>query len=739
MSYALQTPYLISATAQGDGGVSLSWRNNDVATTGFIIQRKDSTETNYKFIDSVKSVTQLTYTDVERLLPTTLYTYQVIAYSATAVSDTSNSLQVTTLGNSGIAPQIISATVLSRHSVALTWQNGNNMTWGFLVQRKDSTDTIFNLIDSIKSEAILTCTDSIGLRSGTQYTYRIISYDGRDYQLASNSMQVTTMPDTFRMPGISATWDFKNSSSVQITIYDYSNCETGYQIYRDDGVNSSFSLVTTIVSANPNAKGNIVWNDNTVSLNKWYNYKVAVYKSDSSILSGPIPAYTFRSVPISSNVVFQKLSDFPVTLSGLSARAGDTIIFKESTAPTGKYSIVNVTDPVNPKFDGYIDSTALLSYPLQTLIPAFLQFNISNNLTRTRAVQYKDKMLISPGNGVTMYQIQNGSLVSVDSLVLSSRMTMRQMLLLNDSLLAITADSSYSSSGTFGLMGSWSTSGTAGNLYSARLSNSGFSSFPGYLIPAQNGSYSYSDPTMSGSNSNSTSYSYIHGCYNENILISIKQSNSSTGYSGTHPYSNKDSSASAVAVNGGIGTVDTWTNPNNGWPNASTTNTGYYLSPTENLCMAGSALFAADVRDFPDGYQTAVANNAVYRDSIAGLQNILLDTLKKMVYLLHSNDLLILSYKREATGIANRSSKFSSVRGMSIVFNASHSGVTIVLPLNSRNVDLLIYDLSGRLVDKMQNITSNAVFWRPKSRSMNFYIAVVRSDKQQYISKFIMQ
>jgi hypothetical protein len=52
-SYGLVAPFLISVTAQSGTSVSLAWRNNDIATTGYIIQRRDSTEAVYHFIDSV--------------------------------------------------------------------------------------------------------------------------------------------------------------------------------------------------------------------------------------------------------------------------------------------------------------------------------------------------------------------------------------------------------------------------------------------------------------------------------------------------------------------------------------------------------------------------------------------------------------------------------------------------------------------------------------------------------------
>ena len=190
MSYALNAPYLISATALSDTSVGLSWRNNDAATTGFIIQRKDSTATIFHFVDSVKSASQLTYTDMKGLLPSTLYTYQVIAYDATEVSGASNSLQVTTQVLP--SPLLISATALSDSSVLLTWQNNSTTAQGFIIQRKDSTETTFKFVDSIKSSTATACT-TIGLLPVTLYTFQLRAYASNSVSTISNSLQVATL------------------------------------------------------------------------------------------------------------------------------------------------------------------------------------------------------------------------------------------------------------------------------------------------------------------------------------------------------------------------------------------------------------------------------------------------------------------------------------------------------------------------------------------------------------------
>jgi hypothetical protein len=64
-------------------------------------------------------------------------------------------------------------------------------------------------------------------------------------------------------------------------------------------------------------------------------------------------------------------------------------------------------------------------------------------------------------------------------------------------------------------------------------------------------------------------------------------------------------------------------------------------------------------------------------------------------------------------------------------------GTTIVLPSNCRNADLSIYDVSGRIVERIRNITSNAIIFRPKNKSTNCYIAVVKNTGMQYSAKFV--
>ena len=469
LSYGLNAPYLISATALSDSSVELSWRNNDAGTTGFIVQRKDSTEIVYHFVDSVKSPTQLTYTDMNGLLPVTLYTYQVIAYSAAEVSDTSNSLQVVTP-----ARQII-----------------------------------------------------------------------------------------FNQPSVSIYWNFDTSGAVKIRISDNANCETGYRIYRDEDFSSSFSLISQITSTNPEQMDSIIWYDNSVSPNTWYNYHIAAYTSSDSIFSSPCSTYTFQVIQPQEVVKLQKISDFPVSDSGSwSVKIGDSIILKESNAPAGMFTVINISDPANPLFAGYIDSATALSYPLHTLMPIYLRFGVSDRygysgsnryLLHNNVMSWKNGVLVLTDSILTMYSIIDTSLVPVDTLNINLSGYSYSILLLNDSLLTV----EHENSGTF----------NRDKFFSPiRLLSSGFSLLPECPI----GRYYY----ITGAYD--IYRNYIRGLHNENILVS----SSRTYKSGQMQPILYFSYITIYNINALKQIKLSGTTSDAG----ELYNTGRYLSSTENLC-----------------------------------------------------------------------------------------------------------------------------------------------------------
>lgn len=641
VTYALNAPYLISATALSDSSVELTWRNNDVGTTGFIIQRKDSTEAAYHFVDSVKSPTQLTYTDMYGLLPTTLYTYQVIAYNTSEISDTSNSVQVVTPAE-------------------------------------------------------------------------------------------PTVPDTFRKPTYFIHyWNFDTSKSVRIELRDISNCEQGYRLYRRLGFTSPYILIADTVSPIPKNKDTIIWYDTGAPLNTWCTYKAAVYKSDDSIFTDTAVTYIYKAPSAFDTVFFQKLSDFPVFIDSTcwSARSGDSIILKENPSPAGMFTVINAANPANPVFAGYIDSSTAKSYPLRTLIPLFLNLGVSNSYVNQRVIPYGgNRILVLNGKTIRMYEEVSSDTILVDSLQVpigspdQMHINSIRMLLLRDTLAGIHYfDTTY-----------FITTGVSYKFYTAGLSTSGFE--PRLPIWTSAGTR-----LMGGTNYYARKY--VQGLFDRQILISgdSKWVPVSGAPSYSHVLNMHDlSSGNYIGILGELPLIDAY-------------NTGFYLSPTCNLATNSSGsvfglmdtmtavtteLFGADVRD-PHSHSRA----PVYRDSVHKrntLRNILLDTLKKRVYLLFTNNMSILQYNPVPTGAVPHADNEPLLNRLIVISNP-HSGVTIVRPGSSCSADFHFYDLSGRVIDKMLNVTSNAVLWRPKSKTMNCYIVVVKSGGERYTKKFMVR
>ena len=625
------------------------------------------------------------------------------------------------------APYLISATALSDSSVQLTWRNNDVATVGFIVQRADSGGSVFLNIDSVKSATLTSYIDTKRVQPQVTYTYRMMAYNADSVSLPSNTQQATTLArnEVFKKPAIKVYWNFDTSKSVRVTIYDSSNCETGFRIYRDIGFSGTFSRIAEIASVNPGKMDPIVWCDTMISINTWCNYRIAAFKNNDSIYSESCSTYTFHGIEPQKIVKFEKLGEVSVNPTIWSAQSGDSIICKENPSPAGKYSVINIKDPQHPKFDGYADSLNLLTYPLKTLIPLFVNFNVSNSYLTKMAFNYKDRILIFKEGVLKMYRIENDMLNFIDSLKININPDMR-CLLLNDTLWAMQF---YASNGF----------GDDYHLYPVYLSASGFSPLSEYILGSDFPGYQHQDCIP-----------YVRGIYDNKIFISVDVSGGGQGsYWSWHDETVDDLSAYRRIFLRAREYRQTIR-----WSYSNAFNTGLYISSDKNICTNGfsfgqsgpsevpTELFAADIR-YQWSHWFDSLNNAIYRDTVHKqntIQNILLDTLNKRIFLIFQNNLTILGYNYASADIANRPNKFHfSVNRLTIFTSPFAHSATIILPSTSRPSDLYFYDLFGRLIDQITGITSNAVLWRPKVRSSGCYFVVVKSGAERFVEKFILR
>ncbi len=126
----LQHPTNLQAGSGGSGTVDLSWEDNSDNETGFRIQRKDSTNI-FSEVGTVNA-NETTFTD--NVSDITTYTYRVIAYNDSAVSNYSNEAEIMI---TQIPVNLISFSgQVSGSKVMLSWMTAtetNNK--GFAVER----------------------------------------------------------------------------------------------------------------------------------------------------------------------------------------------------------------------------------------------------------------------------------------------------------------------------------------------------------------------------------------------------------------------------------------------------------------------------------------------------------------------------------------------------------------------------------------------------------------------------
>jgi len=314
-----------------------------------------------------------------------------------------------------------------------------------------ATDIIINDPSTVVNGPSTVINDSLALMFGlnTNSTYfwraRATNQYGTSAWSAINSFSTGQVPDTLVAPGFSLLWNNDTSTSMQMNLADNSNCETGYMIYRDSGFSGQFNQIRSITSNVPAEHNSFVLFDGTVSPNCWYRYKAAAHMQDSTVYSAICTTYTFRSQKAKQIAFFTKLSNYAISDSGgWSALAGDSIILKETFSPAGQYAVINMRNPASPTPAGYLDSAVLISYPLASLIPAYLKFGVGNGYgpAGTNIMYIGGKIFFAQDSIIRMYQTSGKRLVQVDSVRADTApnipyQTVSGLLRLNDSMLVV--------------------------------------------------------------------------------------------------------------------------------------------------------------------------------------------------------------------------------------------------------------------------------------------------------------
>ena len=263
-------PSLLTATAVSAHQVNLSWRDNAANETGYRVERKLSTESDWSQIADLAAGTRI-YSD-SSVEPNQSYNYRVYAYNELENSAYSNTANITTPLDIP-APGDLTATPTAGR-INLSWQDDSTNEAGFRIERKAGNGGAWSQIGTVAAN--VTAYPDTTAAVGPIYYYRVRAYNGGSSSDYSNeaSAGIYAMPVTpsyLRGRALSA-------EQVSLSWRDSSTSETGFLIERRQGV---YGIWQQVGEAPANSTS---YTDTGVAPRTGYYYRVCAYSG--ALVSG---------------------------------------------------------------------------------------------------------------------------------------------------------------------------------------------------------------------------------------------------------------------------------------------------------------------------------------------------------------------------------------------------------------------------------------------------------------------
>lgn len=251
---------VISATQ-----VNLSWTDNSVDETGFLLERA----TNTAFTQNVSSfnlgANANSFSD-DSLASGVTYYYRLSAYNALGSSPYSNVLVITTAIPA--IPSGLTAAAASENQINLTWSDNSNNESSFRIERSLTAD--FAAVTPINVGVNVNSYHDTPVEADTTYYYRVIAVNALGESLPSAAASVTT-PSAPVIPadptGLNNT--LVTATRVDLEWTDNSNNETGFIIQRATDPDFTNDLISFETGTNT-----ISFSDTSVAPDTTYYYRV---------------------------------------------------------------------------------------------------------------------------------------------------------------------------------------------------------------------------------------------------------------------------------------------------------------------------------------------------------------------------------------------------------------------------------------------------------------------------------
>jgi len=295
-------PGNLLATTVSNTQIKLTWKDNAANEDSFRIERRPGAAGVFKRI-AVLAANANHFTDAG-LSANTVYFYRLRASNKGGFSGYSNEAEATTLPNPPVAPDNLSATVMSSSRINLTWQDNATNEDSFKIER-GSTGSPYAEVARVGAD-IRNYADN-GLTPVTTYFYRVAAANTGGASGYSNEASATTRPTPPLAPAnLSATT--VSNTQIDLAWQDKSTNEDSFKIERKLGAAGVFKQ---IVKLGANVKN---FSDAGLAPNTSYFYRVRAtntggpsgYSNEAgtaTLPNAPFAPARLRAVPLSQTQV----------------------------------------------------------------------------------------------------------------------------------------------------------------------------------------------------------------------------------------------------------------------------------------------------------------------------------------------------------------------------------------------------------------------------------------------------
>jgi hypothetical protein len=383
-----------AVTGTGASAVSLTWNDNSIAETSYLIQRMTNNSGTWTDVESVASpLDQENTTGIRTFEDTTVqfntaYQYRVLALNTVGyggqhpgmtVRSISDVVSVSTpLPAAPASPSNLVATAISANQVNLTWTDNATTETGFTIQRALVTGGVpgtFEAIDGVGAN--ITAYSDPTVSPSTAYAYRVVAFNTGGDSQPSNVATVTTPALGPAAPTNLTAVLRTQPLRITLTWMDNATNETGFVIERSVNGGPFTQIGTRGAFA---GTGTVTFTNTGVTVGNTYAYRVKAMQGTLSSAYSNTVSLTLVGPPTPPS----NLAGTAVRITGSTTQDRVTLTWTDNSNSETGFHVQRSTSP---------NFTNTNTYTMGANVASF-----SQNVSRTLNYYYRVRAFSASGN-----------------------------------------------------------------------------------------------------------------------------------------------------------------------------------------------------------------------------------------------------------------------------------------------------------------------------------------------------